>query len=68
MPWDEVMKKWKSGSLHSGSKKGPRVKSQAQAVAIMISEKRAAKRGKKEYKAKPQRKSDVHATVYGRKS
>jgi hypothetical protein len=60
MPWDEVMKKWKSGTLRSGSKKGPQVKSQAQAVEIMLSEKRAAKKGKKEYK------SDVHATTYGR--
>ena len=49
MPWNEVMDKWKSGSLHSGSKKGPAVKSQKQAVAIMLSEKRAAK-SKPEYK------------------
>lgn len=43
------MSKWKSGALHSGSKSGPKVKSQKQAVAIMLSEKRAAKAGKKEY-------------------
>lgn len=49
MPWDEVMSKWGKGKLHSGSKKGPKVKSQKQAVAIMLSEKRAAKGGKKEY-------------------
>jgi hypothetical protein len=49
MPWDQVMHKWGSGSLHSGSKSGPKVKSQAQAVAIMLSEKRKAKAGKKEY-------------------
>lgn len=52
MPYTEVMHKWKSGELHSGSKKGPRVKSQKQAVAIMLSEKRAAAKGKSEYKGK----------------
>ena len=45
MPWDAVMPKWKAGDLHSGSKSGPRVKSQKQAVAIMLSEKRES--GKK---------------------
>ncbi len=45
------MSKWKSGDLHSGSKSGPPVKNQNQAVAIMLSEKRAAKGGKKEYKS-----------------
>jgi hypothetical protein len=49
MPASEVMGKWKAGKLHSGSKKGPKVKSQKQAVAIMLSEKRAAKGGKQEY-------------------
>jgi hypothetical protein len=34
------MHKWKSGSLHSGSKHGPIVKNRKQAVAIMLSEKR----------------------------
>ena len=43
------MHKWKSGDLHSGSKSGPKVKNQKQAVAIMLSEKRKAKAGKKEY-------------------
>jgi Family of unknown function (DUF6496) len=50
MPYTEVMHKWKKGELHSGSKKGPIVKSQPQAVAIMLSEKRKAAEGKKEYK------------------
>jgi len=40
MPSSEVMHKWKEGELHSGSKKGPKVRSQKQAVAIMLSEKR----------------------------
>lgn len=49
MPYTEVMAKWKSGDLHSGSKSGPAVKSQKQAVAIMLSEKAAAK-SKPEYR------------------
>jgi hypothetical protein len=53
MPWNEVMDKWKSGSLKSGNKEtGKPVKNQKQAVAIMLSEKRAAEGGKSEYKAK----------------
>jgi Family of unknown function (DUF6496) len=51
MPWNEVMSKWKSGKLKSGGSGKP-VKSQSQAVAIMLSEKRAAQGGKKEYQAK----------------
>ncbi|HEX4714766.1 MAG TPA: DUF6496 domain-containing protein [Ktedonobacteraceae bacterium] len=42
MPWNKVMSKWKAGSLHSGSKSGPKVKGQKQAIAIMLSEKRKA--------------------------
>ncbi len=49
MPYTEVMHKFGAGKLHSGSKTGPKVKSQKQAVAIMLSEKRAAEGGKKEY-------------------
>ena len=41
----KVMDEWKSGELHSGSKKGKVVKSQKQAVAIALSE--ARKRGLK---------------------
>lgn len=52
MPWDEVMHKWKAGDLHSGGPGGPKVTNQKQAVAIMMSEKRAASHGKKEYAAK----------------
>lgn len=51
MPYTEVMHKWKTGKLHSGSKSGPKVKSQKQAVAIMLSEKRASK-SKPEYRAR----------------
>lgn len=52
MPWDEVMSKFKRGKLHSGSKKGPKVKNRKQAIAIMLSEKRKAQGGKDEYKSK----------------
>ena len=51
MPFTNVMPQWKAGTLHSGSKSGPKVKSQKQAVAIMLSEKRAAEGGKKEYQS-----------------
>lgn len=46
MPSSEVMHKWKAGQLHSGSKRGPVVKNQKQAIAIMLSERRAEKKGK----------------------
>ncbi len=49
MPWNEVPAKWKAGTLHSGSPTGPKVKSQKQAVAIMLSEKRDSAK-KSEYK------------------
>jgi Family of unknown function (DUF6496) len=42
-----VMDEWKHGQLHSGSKKGPVVKNQKQAVAIALSEQRQQKSGKK---------------------
>lgn len=45
MPSDEVMHEFKTGRLRSGSKKGPKVRSRKQAIAIMLSEKR--KEGKK---------------------
>lgn len=40
----KVMKEWKAGALHSGSKKGPVVKSQKQAIAIALSEAKMAKK------------------------
>lgn len=40
MPWQHVMSKFKKGKLHSGSKKGKKVTSYKQALAIMLSEKR----------------------------
>jgi len=35
-----VMREWKHGQLHSGSKKGPVVKNRKQAIAIGLSEQR----------------------------
>jgi hypothetical protein len=49
----KVMKEYKEGDLHSGSKKGPIVKNPKQAIAISLSEARKSgakipkKRGKK---------------------
>lgn len=37
-----VMREFKSGELHSGSKTGPRVKNRKQAIAIALSEARRA--------------------------
>ncbi len=51
MPFTEVMSKFKRGQLHSGAKKGPKVTDRQQAIAIMLSEKRAAGRGKREYQS-----------------
>jgi hypothetical protein len=41
------MHEWGKGSLHSGSKKGPVVKSQKQAVAIALSQGRKASKKRK---------------------
>ena len=49
MPWDQVLRKWKAGTLKSGGSGKP-VKNQKQAVAIMLSEKRKA-RDEPEYRA-----------------
>lgn len=41
----KVMSEFKSGTLHSGSKTGPKVKSRKQAVAIAMSEAGKSKKG-----------------------
>ena len=40
----KVMREFKAGALHSGSKKGPEVTNRKQAVAIAMSESRKSKR------------------------
>lgn len=55
MPYTDVMKKWKAGTLHSGGPGGPVVKDQRQAVAIMESEKKKAAEGDPEYASHPMR-------------
>ena len=45
-----VMKEFKAGTLNSGSKKGPKVTSRKQAVAIALSEERKRKAKKKKRK------------------
>lgn len=42
MKVEKVMREFKKGKLHSGSKKGPRVKGRRQAIAIALSEGRRA--------------------------
>jgi hypothetical protein len=39
-----TMREFKRGTLHSGSKKGPKVTSRKQAIAIALSEQRRAKK------------------------
>jgi hypothetical protein len=43
---EKVMHEFKTGTLHSGSKRGPAVKSRKQAIAIALSEALRVKRGK----------------------
>ena len=64
MPYDEVFDKYKEGELHSGSKSGPKVKTHRQAVAIYLSEKRAAENGKTEYQ--PKEPEDHMREAFGR--
>lgn len=57
MPYDEVLPKFGRGELHTGSKKGPKVTSRKQAIAIMLSEKRKAEGGNAEYAKRGLRKA-----------
>lgn len=43
----EEMDKWKSGTLHSGSKRGPVVRSRRQAIAIGLSESGQSRQSKR---------------------
>lgn len=53
MPYDQVLHKFKQGTLRSSS--GQPVKNRKQAIAIMLSEKKAAEEGKEEYQPKRSR-------------
>lgn len=47
MKIEKVMHEFKEGKLHSGSKKGPKVKNPKQAIAIAISESKKISKNKK---------------------
>jgi hypothetical protein len=49
---EKVMKEYKAGKLHAGSKTGPVVKSKTQATAIALSEQRKKDAAKKKPKKK----------------
>lgn len=66
MPYDEVLSKYKAGTLHSGSQSGPKVTSRSQAIAIMLSEKRNVKTHP-EYAAKMKRRPGPKKDGYARK-
>lgn len=51
----KVMHEWKTGTLHSGSKKGPKVTSRKQAIAIALSEAGKTKLKKKVEKSHPKK-------------
>ncbi len=53
----KVMKEYKEGTLHSGSKTGPKVTSRAQAIAIGMSEAKMPMRGQRTAKNKANKKN-----------
>jgi hypothetical protein len=59
------MEKFKSGTLHSGSKKGPVVMNRKQAIAISLSE---AGLSKPKYRRRKASKKDTHAFIGGRRA
>lgn len=58
-----TMEEFKKGTLHSGSKTGPKVKSRKQAIAIGLSEERKGKATKKAKKAKKKAKHAYYNEV-----
>lgn len=59
-----VMREYKEGKLHSGSKKGPKVKSRKQAIAIALSEQRqkggkAGKKARQQYQSYSKKKHKI---------
>lgn len=49
---EQEMRKFKQGKLHSGSKRGPKVKSKRQAIAIALSEAGMSRKSKRSKKRK----------------
>lgn len=52
MPSEDVMDEFKRGMLRSGSKRGRKVRSRKQAIAILLSERRKEGRGGSRRRAK----------------
>lgn len=52
MPSEEVLSEFKRGTLRSGSKRGPKVRSRKQAIAIMLAERRKEGKGGSRRRAK----------------
>lgn len=49
------MREFKAGTLHSGSKKGPKVKNPKQAIAIALSEQRQQHKSKNHFAARAEK-------------
>ena len=52
MPSEDVLHEFKQGKLRSGSKRGAKVRSRKQAIAIMLSERRKEGKGGSRGRAK----------------
>lgn len=50
MPWDEVLSKYKRGALNRPN--GKQVTNRKEAIAIMLSEKKKAQAGNREYQSR----------------
>lgn len=68
---EKVMREYKHGELHSGSKHGPKVKSRSQALAIALNEKReegkksATRKGYEKYVAHSKKTGRPHFGIHG---
>jgi len=63
----KVMQEYKTGKLHSGSKKGPVVKNVKQAIAIALSEQRKQNKNPKPPKpnlTNPKSKANIQKPIY----
>lgn len=55
MPSEDVMHEFKEGALRSGSKRGPKVRSRKQAIAILLAERRKEGKGGSKRRARAKR-------------